>query len=154
LEANLAKRLTQWITFDILFALIPFMFTVLLRYLAGSLSVTQLSESPEILFFAIMVCATTTGDLHELFNPIRWDTRLRILFSFMLFGAIFSSVLYGSFLYDTLIGSNSELFKQNLFQVSIYLTLSLTLVALLVQILIARVEEQSRAKPRKNANAK
>lgn len=139
----MAKRLIRWITFDIVFALIPFILILVLRFLTGSLSVQTLSSSPEILFFAIMVSATATGDLYGLADPLGWDVQLRILFSFMLFGAVFSAILYGSFLYDTIIGSISPVFKENLFRLSIFLTSALAILAFLAEILIARIERAS-----------
>jgi len=142
-EVKLANRLIRWITFDIVFALIPFIIIVVLRALMGSLSAEKLSDSPEILFFAIMVCGTATGDLYGIADPLGWDNLLKVLFSLMLLGAVFSAILYGSFLYNTIIGPDSPLFKENLFHVSIYMTSSLAILAFLTEFLIARVEEAS-----------
>ncbi len=136
------NRILRWLTFDFIFALFPFIFTVLLRYLMGTLSIDHLAESPEILFFAIMVSATATGDLHAIATPVGWDNLLRSLYSITLLGAVFCSVLYGTFLYDTLMGSNSLDFRQNLFDLSIAITIAMTLISFVVEVLIARIEEK------------
>lgn len=138
----MAKRLIRWFTYNLLFALLPLCAAILLHALAGRLTTEALANSPEILFFAIMVSATAMGDLSDITGILGWDILLRIIASTLLIGAIFSAILYGSFLYDTIIGPGSLVFRARLFRISIWLSIVLFVLGTLVEILVARIEDQ------------
>lgn len=57
------KRFVNWIFFNFLFALIPLVSAWILRVLVGKPIFDLNNDYPEFLFFSLMVCATTVGDL-------------------------------------------------------------------------------------------
>ena len=136
-----AKRLVRWFTFTVLFALLPVGVTALLRYLTASLSIRALEDSPEILFFSLMICATALGDLQEVRSAVGRDVPLSVLSSALLLGAAVSAILYGSLAYDKIITGGTPLFQKNLLAVSLAVAGTFFVLALLVQILVAKIEE-------------
>ncbi len=136
----MGDRLVRWFTYNVVFALLPLGAALLLRALAGKLTTEAVANSPEILFFALMVSATAMGDLSEIAAPLGWDLTFRILGSALLIGAVFSSILYGSLLYDSVIGPGSAAFRSRLLTVSIVLAVVLFIVCALVEILLGRIE--------------
>jgi hypothetical protein len=138
----LRRRLIRWFFFSFLFALVPLLAVLLIRFLAGQLNLQALQEnSSEILFFALMICVTSLGDLNDLIEPVGKDDLLYGLSLFFVFGAVISAVLYGTFIFELLVGSNIVGFRRGLMWLSIGLGVVLFIVGTLVQVLLARVTE-------------
>ena len=76
----MAKKLISWFTYNLLFALLPLAASLFLRVIYGSLTTNAIENSPEILFFSLMVSATAMGDLSEIAKPLGWDIIFRIFF--------------------------------------------------------------------------
>src|SRR3954468_17294826 len=129
------NRLVRWFTFAVGFALLPLAATLLLRYLNATLSRRALEDSPEILFFSLMICATALSDISELRSTAGADPILRILWSALLLGASVSAMLYGSFMYDRLATGGSQLFQHRLLYMSGAVAVTFLVLGTLVQIL-------------------
>jgi NO-binding membrane sensor protein with MHYT domain len=136
-----ASRLVRWFTFTVLFALLPLGVTILLRKLTGTFTIRALEDSPEILFFALMICATSLGDMQALRTAVGKDLPLLVLWSALLLGSVFSAILYGSLAYDKLVTGGTEAFQQNLLSVSVLVAVIFFVLALIVQILLSRIEK-------------
>jgi hypothetical protein len=140
-EQKLAKRLTRWLIYNTIFALLPLIISVLLHFLTGKLSMQTFSNSPEILFFALTLSATAIGDISETITPIGWDLTFTILSSALLLGVVTSAILYGGLIYDTTIAINSPSgFRENLLNFSIGLALVMFILGTLVEVLIGKIE--------------
>ena len=139
---RLAKKLIRWLTYNTLFALLPLGISILLRTLSGKLSIETLTNSPDILFFALMISSTTLGDMNEVADIIGWDTTFSILSSALTLGAVTSAILYGSFLYGDIANVDVVNFRSRLFWVSIGLSIVMYVLATLVEILIGKIENQ------------
>jgi hypothetical protein len=133
-------RLNRWFTFAVAFALLPFVTSILFRRLAGVLTIDAVQQSPELLFFSLMICAAALGDLNEFTAIVGKDPVMRVLGSAMLIGAAFAGILYGGFVYAALPGQTSGLFQRNLFQLSLILAPTSLFVATVVQVMIAKTE--------------
>ncbi len=133
-------RLNRWFTFAVAFALLPFATSLLFRRLAGVLTTDAVQQSPELLFFSLMICASALGDLHELTSVVGKDSVMRVLSSALLLGAAFAGILYGGFVYAGLPNQASGTFQRNLFQLSLMLAPTSLFVGTVVQIMIARTE--------------
>jgi hypothetical protein len=140
----LSKRLIRWVTFNVIFALLPLIVLLVLRQLAGKLSSDDLAASPEILFFALMVSATAMGDLSEVLPAVGWSPTFGILGSFMLLGAVFSAILYGgllsSLLFGDILGPAAKSFRSGLLIMSVCLAVVLLIVSTLTEILLGKIE--------------
>jgi hypothetical protein len=136
----LAKRLIRWFTYNLLFALLPLFAALFLRSLADKLTGEIVANSPEILFFALMVSATAMGDLSGIATPVGWDVTLKILGSALLLGAVWSAILYGCLLYDSIIGPGSIAFRSQLFKVAVGLAIGLFLLSTTVEVILGRIE--------------
>lgn len=137
----MGKRLVRWFTYNVIFALLPLGTMLLLRALAGKLTVAAVAESPEILFFALMINATAVGDLTEITTHLGgWDLTFRIFGSALLLGAVCSAILYGCLVYDSVVGPGSATFRAQLLSVSIWLAIVFFVLSTIVEALIGRIE--------------
>src|SRR5437763_13065607 len=62
---TLSQRLARWFWFSFVFALTPLMLMLLIRFLGDKLSIQDVADSPELLFFSLMLSATSVGDAIE-----------------------------------------------------------------------------------------
>lgn len=138
----LGNRLVRWFTYNLGFALLPLIASITLRALNGSLNAQAVANSPEILFFALMVSATAMGDISEFSVPVGWDLRFRVFWSCLLLGAVWSAILYGGLLYDSIIGPGSPSFKSRLLVLSIIVAVLLFFVSTIVEALLGRIIDE------------
>ena len=138
----MGRSLVRWFTYNLAFALLPLVASVTLRALNGTLTTQAVANSPEILFFSLMVSATAVGDISEVAVPIGWDLRLRMFSSCLLLGAIWSSILYGGLLYDTVIGPGSPSFQSRLLTLSVLTAVLLGVVSTIVEALLGRIRDE------------
>jgi hypothetical protein len=128
-----------------MFALLPLAAAVTLQALNRTLTTQAVANSPEILFFALMVSATAMGDISEITIPVGWDLRFRVFWSCLLLGAIWSAVLYGGLLYDSIIGPGSPSFKLRLLVLSIIVAVLLFVVSTVVEALLGRIKDEEQS---------
>ncbi len=137
----MTKRLIRWMTYNLMFALLPLAASLFLHKLANKLTLEAMANSPEILFFSIMVSAISLGDISEInFIIKKWDITFGVLKSALLLGAVWSAILYGSFLYDSIIGQSLSNFRIQLLNVSMLLAVILFILSTIVQVLIGKIE--------------
>jgi hypothetical protein len=87
--------LTKWFVFTIVFALLPFGCSLLLQQFDQPGAATP-ENSPELLFFSIMVCAAGLGELSGFRQRAGWRKPvLGSAFGLLRVGAIVSSVVFG-----------------------------------------------------------
>ncbi len=136
----MAKRLVRWFTFNVVFALFPLITAVLFRDLAGKLTKDDIAKSPEILFFALMISATALGDLFEILPSVGWDVLLVIMGAVLFVGAMFSAILYGGLLYNSMVEAGAESFRSRLLSYSVFLAIGLFAVSTTTEVLLGRIE--------------
>lgn len=136
----MVKRLVRWITFNVIFALFPLITALLFRDLAGKLTTDDIAKSPEILFFALMVSATALGDLFEIFPSVGWDALLVIMGAILFIGAVFSAILYGGLVYNSMIETGAESFRSRLLFYSLFLAIGLFAVSTATEVMLGRIE--------------
>lgn len=137
-----SKRLIRWFTYNFIFALIPLAATLSIHGLAGKLTFVALVNSPEILFFALMVGATASGDISEVSAPFERDIQFRIFKSFLQIGTAVAALFYGVFIYDSVINPNPTIFRSRLFLVSIGLAVVLFGVGTAVEVILGKIEKK------------
>lgn len=138
----MANRLVRWITYNLIFASLPLISSLLLRHLVDKLTLDALANSPEILFFSLMISATALGDLGEIKPPSHWEILFKIFWSALLLGAIGSAILYGAFLFDSIIGPQSPVFRLRLLTFSMWMTAAYFVLSTAVEVIIGRLEVQ------------
>jgi len=135
------KKLINWLLFNVGFALLPLISVWFFRGLVGRSAVSTLNDFPEVLFFSLMVCATTVADLRALEKASRWTQTFLIKESILLLGAIGSAILYGGLRFAAIM--NPEvLFRERLLIYSVVVTVLLFFLSLTSEILIAFVDYQ------------
>lgn len=117
------KRIINWFTFNVCFAVLPLLFAWFFRALAGKSTLDVGNDFPEILFFSVMVCATTVGDIRGANQQQKWKIYFLILESILILGAICSAVLYGGLKFANVINP-SMLFRARLLSYSVHWNLS------------------------------
>ncbi len=138
----MAKKLIRWFTYNLIFALLPLGASLCVRALLyGNLTTDVLANTPEILFFSLMVSATAMGDLSEIAKPLGWDNLFRIFWFVLFFGAIWSAFLYGIYIYDSISGPGSIEFRKRLLSFSMGLSIVFVIFSTTVEVLIAKIEK-------------
>lgn len=137
------KKFINWLLFNVCFALLPLVSVWFFRSLVGRNTVETINDYPEILFFSLMVCATTVGDLRGLEKPVRWNLSFLILESALLLGAIGSAILYGGLRFAGIINPEVE-FRERLLNYAIWLTVLLFSLSVTSEILIALVDRKGK----------
>lgn len=141
LSETTGNRLVRWFTYNLFYAFFPLIASLSIHGLAGKFTFVAFVNSPEILFFALMVGATAGGDLSEISPPLERDLQFRILKSFLQYGTAFSALFYGVFIYDGIINPNSLTFRSNLLLVSVGLAVVLFIVGTVVEVMLGRIEK-------------
>ena len=139
----MAKRLVRWFTYTIFFALLPLGISILIRSFTGNISLRSIANSPEFLFFSLMVTATALGDLSETFRNSLRTLTFDILRSGLLLGAVFSAILYGSFIYDSITNPEIDQFRIQLFGLTKWLAIVFGIVSTIAEAWIGRMETSS-----------
>lgn len=138
----MAKKLIRWFTYTILFALLPIAISLMLRFVFTS-SIRQYNYAAELLFFTLMVSATTLGDIKDFNKQIGKDILMTIFFSTLLLLSIVSSILYSCSIICNIIESVKIDLYGNILILSICVSLLSSVLGTIVQILLAKVEVQS-----------
>lgn len=138
--ARKGKRLSRWFWFNFVFALTPLMLVIVIRLLSNKLTFQDIASSSEILFFSLMLSATSIGDAIENSKLDRNEVLFTNMWCALLFVAIISSVLYGCLLFDTVLNLNLEVFRSKLFYLSLLLALASLSISFITQLWIAKVE--------------
>ncbi|HST57669.1 MAG TPA: hypothetical protein VLK84_03205 [Longimicrobium sp.] len=89
----------RWFVFTVAMGLLPFSFSALLQTLRG-IAPERWQNSPELLFFSVILCAAQLGGIFDTLShgpPLgRWrKTMLSCAFGIFLLAAIVSAGLYG-----------------------------------------------------------
>ena len=138
----MGKRLVNWFTFNVAFALVPLGALLALHALNATLTLETVADSPEVLFFSMIVSATALGDLQNMStHPTKWDLVYRILWGVLMLGAVLSAILYGFLLYDTVVAPDLSAFRSNLLRVSLALAVVYGVLSTLVEALIGRASK-------------
>jgi hypothetical protein len=123
----------------VIFALFPLGVSLFFRNLTDTLTTDTLADSPEILFFALMVSATAMGDLIDLVVPLKMDAYLMFLSLGLLLGIIISAILFGVLEYDRLVNPSSVQFRSRLLPFSVGLAIALGVFSTIVEVFLARI---------------
>jgi hypothetical protein len=138
----ISQRLIRWFTYNFIFALIPIAASLAIHGLAGQLTFVALVNSPEILFFALMVGATASGDISEVSAPLEHDIQFRLFKSFLLVGTAVAALFYGVFIYDSVINPVPTIFRSRLLLVSIGLAVVMFGVSTAVEAILGKIERK------------
>jgi hypothetical protein len=141
LTTGVTSALIRWVTYSVVFALLPVAIVVFLRGLASKLSWNDLASSPEFLFFAIMLNATALGDLSELAPALRKESLYRCLHSALLLAAVISAVFYGCLVFEGIFATAPGLFRWRLLLVSFGLDGVSLILSTAAEILLARIRD-------------
>jgi len=136
----LSKRLSKWFWFNFVFALTPLGLMILIRILGDKLTIQDIADSPELLFFSLMLSATSVGDAIENQKLNEGETLFMNMRYALLFLAVISAVLYGCFLLDSVLSLHLSAFRSNLLYFSILLAIASFAMSLATQIWIAKLE--------------
>lgn len=94
-----------------LFALTPFLASLLVHWLGDRLPESAWSMAPELVFFSVMVSVTAFTDVVEMAEAIGWDGFLTFAGAGLLLGAVWSAIMYGIYLYAHVLSSPSATFQ-------------------------------------------
>ena len=133
----MADRLLRWFTFTVFFGLLPLLALVTVHGLRGTLSWRVVEGSPELLFLAIMICATGIDDgtsvSTEMFSS--WQiTALKVLVRILTVGIAYTAILYGFFILDSVAQAPTPMFQGRLLSLTIWAVVVFMAVGTTIQI--------------------
>ena len=133
----------RWLTYSVIFALTPLACSVLLRFFASKLTFLAVANSPEILFYSLMINATSLGDLSDVSRPKKiHDNTIEVFRSALTVAGIFSAILYGSLLLAEVFNETDPTFVTRIFWFSVVIAVASTLLAYAVQVFVSKVGGQ------------
>ena len=136
-------RLINWLTFNVIFALLPLMTSIAIHALDNKLSLEILANnSPELLFFALMVSATSLGDLRKKLPPSKSKIGLilKVIWPVLFLGAVSPALFYGAFTLNELNDPPKIDFKFRLLTLSIAMAVVFFTLSATVQTMIGMME--------------
>lgn len=135
----MARRIVNWLIYNVLFALFPLGAVVALHALHDTLTIQTVADSPEILFFCIMVSATALGDLSNVpTKPAKWDWVFQSAWGVLFLGAIGSALLYAFLLYDNTVTPGPSVFRIRLLNLSLVLAVVYGILGTAIEVWIGR----------------
>lgn len=137
---KMGKRLTKWFWFNLVFALLPLLFLILVRGFGEQLTLWDIANSTEILFFCTMLSATSAADAFEFRQHHQRETLLMNIFLALMCVAIISSGLYVCLLRETILNPRQVVFRSNLFFFSILLAIGTLVISFMAQWFIGKAE--------------
>lgn len=132
----MANRILKWVIYTLVFALLPTLISLLFSLIFG-LKVNDYST--ELLFFTIMICATSLNDIQEMKNQIEKDFVFNFFFGVCLLIIVTVSVIYGSILLVNM-SENVISLNCNIKLISIILSILSGLIGFLIQVILYRTE--------------
>lgn len=136
----MANRILRWIVYTILFALLPTLISLLFSIL---FNVNVNNYSTELLFFIIMVCATSLNDIQETKQIIKKDFIFNLFFAVCIVMIVIVSVIYGGSIILTkmFVLTNEIIEISNKIEIlSIRLSILNGIMGLIIQIILFKVE--------------
>ena len=127
----MADRILRWLVYTFLFALLPILIDLLFTALFNLANKNHVSE---LLFFTIMLCATSLNDIHEAQNNIENDILFKFFFSVCILILITVSAVYGGLFFFNMSNSNS------INQFAIVLCFISGILGFVIQILLQKAE--------------
>lgn len=142
----MANRILRWFLFSVLFALLPIGISILLHILFKNDTYDLKNCSCELLFFVIVMSATTLGDIQEISRYIKKDFLIIMFFGVSIIFAIIAAILYGFMAYETMAHS-SNLDMNMILLISIILGAISGVLGCIVQVLIQKTEKIGEPQP-------
>jgi hypothetical protein len=136
------KRLINWLAFSVGLSLLPLLFTWLFRALVRKETIEVNNDYPEVLFFSVVICATTVADIRGIKQNKRWENYFFLLEALLILGAVFSAVYYGGMRIISILDPSMPL-RAQLLRYSIYSTIILGAFSATAQVMLATVEGQN-----------
>jgi hypothetical protein len=116
------------------------MLMLLIRFLGDKLSFQDVADSPELLFFSLMLSATSVGDAIENGKLNKSEALFTNMWCSLLFLAVVSAVLYGCMLLNSVLNLQLSAFSSNLLYFSVVLAVSSLSMSLATQLWIGKVK--------------
>lgn len=135
----MANRILRWCIYTLIFALLPTLISLLFSVL---FDLKLKNYSTELIFFVIMICATSLSDINDAKKYIKKDFVFNLFFGFCMIGIITTSVLYGGIaLIDMgMVDILDSAIMQNIKGISIILSIISAIIGLIIQIILYRTE--------------
>ena len=112
----MANRMTKWLLFTVLFAFIPMIIAFLISFMTNT-QINTYNYNGEILFFIIMISATSLCDIIDLTKEIS-NFILTFFMAIFIMLVIFSAVIYGSVIYEKTALLSTQISQDKIFAVS------------------------------------
>ncbi len=138
---TLASHISRFLIYNMTFALLPLLFTALVRGL-GAVQAAPGVYAPELFIFGTVLSATALGDLTDESRIMGYATRVQWIKGLLLLGGFVSAACFGLFQYDAILGSANSNFRSNITGVALIISIVLLLSSLSAEYLVGRIRQE------------
>lgn len=137
-RTSAAAHIIRFLTYNFVGALLPLAISWTVRRI-GDVPARPGVYASELLFFAIMISATSLGDITDETRMVGNAPLFQLIKGALLFGAIGAAAIFGMYQYDAIIGAGNATFRGNITDFTLVVAAFLFATGLVAEILIARI---------------
>lgn len=131
------ERFIYWFCFNIAIASLPLLMVWLMKLISGLKIIDKNNDLPELLFFSLVFCISTVGDIEIRKNSQIDYIKFLILKLILLVGAILSSIMYGAVKIAATLNSNFQI-QSSAFWLIIFSIIFLFGLSIISQVFITK----------------
>lgn len=143
------NRLVNWIVYNLIFGLIPLLSVWFFRALVDRNIFDISSDFQEVLFFALMLCATTLSDVRTERKSEQWNIAFLLMDAALIISVVTIAVIYGGLRYAHIINPAATYHTQILNGI-IYFTIVVFVISVLCQIILTITQSSTRKRSKLN----
>lgn len=136
------KRVINWFFYNVLFALVPLLSVFFFRLLYNKPIFEAGNDYPELLFFSLMLCATTLNDIRSEKDPKKWELPSVIMEGLLTFIIVSIAIMYGGLRYDNLINPNIQR-PPTIYNGIFYMSIVVFIISIISQIILEVLPKKS-----------
>ena len=133
---SIKRRIRKWFLFEVIFALLPLMSYIIVRYING-VEISLEECIPELLFFTIMICANCLCVVSDMKNS-KEEGFFEAFFVSLVILIVIAAVLYGGLQVQNI---KDNIIIQRTYTFSVMIAIASAMLGLLVQIKSVREED-------------
>jgi len=144
---SIKAHLIRFFSYNVLGALLPVGISLFI-HLIGKKQPSLDKYTSDLLFFAIVIGATTLGDITDERKVVQNNPLVQVVKANLLWGTIVVGIIYGLFLYGVIIGPENSDVRSSLSVISLVLAIGLFFAGFFAEIMLADSREKAKEPPK------
>lgn len=142
-SSDASIHLIRFTAYNVIGAMIPLLLAAIIRRM-GRVGEPPGAYSQELLFFAVMVSATSLGDLTDE-RELSDRPVFHVMKNILIVCCIVVAGLFGIYEYDVIIGSSNKFIGESLNSAAVWAAVCMLITCMLVQLQIAQIRAAKNA---------